>query len=88
MVREEDGQYLIEGENVTVRLVAASGYKINISGDKLVLISGSDAKKTLAEKGKEFSPSAKKDDLVDCRFEKIGTRESLVFTFNVEWSRY
>lgn len=88
MVREQDGQYLIEGDKITVRLIAENGYKINISGDKLIMISSSDARKTLAEKGKPFSPSAKKDDLVDCRFEKIGTRESLVMTFNVVWSRY
>ena len=88
MVREEEGQYLIEGEHITVRLVAESGYKINISGEKLVLISETNLKKTLAEKGKPFSPIARKDDLVECRFEKVGTRECLVMTLNASWSRY
>jgi hypothetical protein len=88
MVREQDCQYLIDGENIKVRLVAENGYKINISGDKLIMISSTDARKTLAEKGKPFSPSAEKDDLVDCRFEKIGTREVLVMTFNTVWSCY
>jgi hypothetical protein len=88
MVREEEGQYLIEGEHVTLRLVAESGYKINVSGEKLILISETNVKKTLAEKGKQFSPFAWKEDLVECRLEKIGTREVLVMTLKVSRSRY
>lgn len=88
MVREEEGQYLIEGEHVTLRLVAESGYKINVSGEKLILINETNVKKTLAENGKQFSPTARKEDLVECRFEKIGTREGLVMTLTASWSRY
>jgi hypothetical protein len=78
--RELDNRYLVMGEYVAIRFEAPAPYKINISGDKLVIIDQNGSQATLAERGKSFAPVARKENLISCDLEQIGVSETLVFT--------
>jgi len=78
--RVSSTEYYVHGEYISLKIRSKLG-KINISGDKLiVIVSNEEDKLTIAERRSMFSPMLVKESLMGCSVERVGTTERLILT--------
>ena len=72
--------YLINGEHITLIIMVKSGEKLNISGEKLVVVMPDKDKVVIAQRNIPYTPRLHKSGLIGCETEGVGVRERLVIT--------